>query len=171
MPFKAPAGAVVVQNWETGQIIALASYPTFDNRWFESDLSGGKFEEIFDATDIEALEYDDEGEVIPESVKTDPDRSTLVNRAIQGRYNLGSTFKPFTAYAALSTDLLSTSDRYQDSGTYKNAVGRQRQVRLWPRAVCLQERHLRQWATMRLWISRRRDSTRRLERRVFLSRG
>ena len=119
VPFKAPAGAVVVQNWETGQIIALASYPTFDNRWFESDLSGGKFEEIFDATDIEALEYDDEGEVIPESVKTDPDRSTLVNRAIQGRYNLGSTFKPFTAYAALSTDLLSTSDRYQDQGTYR----------------------------------------------------
>ncbi|MDG1186911.1 MAG: penicillin-binding transpeptidase domain-containing protein [Ilumatobacter sp.] len=119
VPFKAPAGAVVVQNWETGHIIALASYPTFDNRWFESDLSGGKFEQIFDATDLEALEYDDEGQVIPESVKIDPDRSTLVNRAIQGRYNLGSTFKPFTAYAALSTDLLSTTDRYKDEGTYR----------------------------------------------------
>ncbi len=119
VPFKAPAGAVVVQNWDTGHVIALASYPTFDNRWFESDLSGGKFEEIFDATDLEALEYDDEGNVIPESVKTDPDRSTLVNRAIQGRYNLGSTFKPFSAYAALSTGLFSTSDRYQDRGTYK----------------------------------------------------
>lgn len=119
VPFKAPAGAVVVQNWETGHIIALASYPTFDNRWFESDLSGGKFEQIFDATDIKALEYDDDGEVIPESVKIDPDRSTLVNRAIQGRYNLGSTFKPFTAYAALSTDLLSTTDRYKDEGTYR----------------------------------------------------
>jgi penicillin-binding protein 2 len=119
VPFKAPAGAVVVQNWETGHIIALASYPTFDNRWFESDLSGGKFEQIFDATDLKALEYDDEGEVIPESVKIDPDRSTLVNRAIQGRYNLGSTFKPFTAYAALSTDLLSTTDRYKDEGTYR----------------------------------------------------
>lgn len=119
VPFKAPAGAVVVQNWETGHIIALASYPTFDNRWFESDLSGGKFEQIFDATDIKALEYDDDGEVIPESVKIDPDRSTLVNRAIQGRYNLGSTFKPFTAYAALSTGLLSTTDRYKDEGTYR----------------------------------------------------
>ncbi len=119
VPFKAPAGAVVVQNWETGHIIALASYPTFDNRWFESDLGGGKFEEIFDATDIEALEYDADGQVIPESVKTDPDRSTLVNRAIQGRYNLGSTFKPFSAYAALSTGLLTTNDRYQDTGTYK----------------------------------------------------
>ncbi len=119
VPFKAPAGAVVVENWETGHIIALASYPTFDNRWFESDLSGGKFEEIFDATDLEALEYDDDGEVIPESIKTDPDRSTLVNRAIQGRYNLGSTFKPFTAYSALSTGLLTTNDYYTDTGTYR----------------------------------------------------
>ena len=119
VPFKAPAGAVVVQSYETGHIIALASYPTFDNRWFESDLGGGKFEEIFDATDLSELEYDADGEVIPDSVKTDPDRSTLVNRAVQGRYNLGSTFKPFTAYAALTTGLLSTSDRYTDTGTYE----------------------------------------------------
>jgi penicillin-binding protein 2 len=106
VPYKAPAGAVVVENWETGHIIALASYPTFDNRWFESDLSGGKFEEIFPAVD-------ENGDPI------DPDESILVNRAIQGRYNLGSTFKPFTAYAALNTGLLSTGDYYVDQGTYR----------------------------------------------------
>ncbi|NND73512.1 MAG: hypothetical protein HKN44_00750 [Ilumatobacter sp.] len=106
VPYKAPAGAVVIQNHENGHVIALASYPTFDNRWFESDLSGGKFEQIFDATD-------------PATGKVDPDRSTLVNRAIQGRYNLGSTFKPFTAYAALSTDLMDTNDYYVDQGTYR----------------------------------------------------
>lgn len=119
VPFKAPAGAVVVQNHENGHIVALASYPTFDNRWFESDLSGGVFEEVFDATDVSALEYDENGEVIPESVKVDPDRSTLVNRAIQGRYNLGSTFKPFTAYAALQTGLVSTNEYYVDTGRYR----------------------------------------------------
>ena len=106
VPFKAPAGAVVVENWETGHIVALASYPTFDNRWFEADLSGGKFEELFPAVD----EF---GEPI------DPDESILVNRAIQGRYNLGSTFKPFTAYAALSTGLMGTNDYYVDEGRYK----------------------------------------------------
>ncbi len=106
VPFKAPAGAVVVMNHETGHVIALASYPTFDNRWFESDLSGGKFEELFPAVD-------ENGEPI------DPDESILVNRAIQGRYNLGSTFKPFTAYAALSTDLIGTNDYYTDTGTYR----------------------------------------------------
>jgi penicillin-binding protein 2 len=119
VPFKAPAGAVVVQNHNNGHIVALASYPTFDNRWFEADLGGGVFEEVFDATDVSALEYDENGEVLPESIKVDPDRSTLVNRAIQGRYNLGSTFKPFTAYAALSTGLLDTGSVYVDRGSYR----------------------------------------------------
>ncbi len=107
VPYKAPAGAVVVQNYETGHIIALASYPTFDNRWFESDLGNGKFEQIFPSVDPVT------GEPI------DPDESILVNRAIQGRYNLGSTFKPFTAYAALSTGLLGPNDYYQDVGRYQ----------------------------------------------------
>jgi len=106
VPFKAPAGAVTVLNHDNGHVIALASYPTFDNRWFEADLSGGKFEELFDVTD-------------PATGRADPDRSTLVNRAIQGRYNLGSTFKPFVAYAALSTGFMSVNDIYVDQGTYR----------------------------------------------------
>ena len=106
VPYKAPAGSVVVQNYQNGQIIALASYPTFDNRWFESDLGGGKFDEIFPSVDAN-------GDPI------DPDESILVNRAIQGRYNLGSTFKPFVAFAALDTGLLTTDETYLDEGTYK----------------------------------------------------
>ena len=106
VPYKAPAGAVVVQNYENGHVIALASYPTFDNRWFESDLGDGKFEEVFPTV------------VDPATGKVDPDTSTLTNRAIQGRYNLGSTFKPFTAYAALNTGLIGVNDYYQDTGRY-----------------------------------------------------
>ena len=106
VPFKAPAGAVVVQNHENGHVEAMASYPTFDNRWFESDLGDGRFEELFPSTN-------------PDGDPIDPDESILVNRAIQGRYNLGSTFKPFTAYAALNTGLLGTSDYYVDRGTYR----------------------------------------------------
>ena len=106
VPYKAPAGSVVVQNYQNGQIVALASYPTFDNRWFESDLGNGKFEEIFPSVDAN-------GEPI------DPDESILVNRAIQGRYNLGSTFKPFTAFAALDTGLMTVNDYFKDEGVYK----------------------------------------------------
>jgi penicillin-binding protein 2 len=104
--FKAPAGAVVVEDYRTGQIVALASYPTFDNRWFESDLGDGRFEELFPSEDAEGKPID-------------PDRSILVNRAIQARYNLGSTFKPFTAYAALITGLIGVGDPYNDTGTYR----------------------------------------------------
>jgi penicillin-binding protein 2 len=104
--YKAPAGSVVVQNYQNGQIIALASYPTFDNRWFEAGLTSDKFEQIFPSVDAN-------GEPI------DPDESILVNRAIQGRYNLGSTFKPFTAFAALDTGLLTPNDYYTDEGTYR----------------------------------------------------
>jgi penicillin-binding protein 2 len=99
VPYKAPAASAVVMNYETGDVIALASYPTFDNRWFEAGLSSTKFQQIFPVTD-------------------DPDKSILVNRAVQGRYNLGSTFKPFTAYAALNTGLISPGERYDDRGTY-----------------------------------------------------
>ncbi|MFN3254742.1 MAG: penicillin-binding transpeptidase domain-containing protein [Ilumatobacter sp.] len=106
VPYKAPAGAVVVKNWDNGHIVAMASYPTFDNRWFESDLGGGKFEEVFPSVDAN-------GDPI------DPDESILVNRAIQGRYNLGSTFKPFPAYAALVTGLLTVNDTFVDTGTYR----------------------------------------------------
>ena len=35
-------------NHQTGQIIAMASYPTFDNRWFSQDISGAKFDELFE---------------------------------------------------------------------------------------------------------------------------
>jgi penicillin-binding protein 2 len=106
VPYKAPAGSVVVKNHQTGHIVALASYPTFDNRWFEADLSGGKFERIFPS-------------VRADGTPIDPDESILVNRAIQGRYNLGSTFKPFTAFAALDTGLLGVNDYYRDEGTYR----------------------------------------------------
>lgn len=106
VPYKAPAGSVVVQNYSNGQIIALASYPTFDNRWFEADLGGGKFDQLFPSVDAN-------GDPI------DPDGSILVNRAIQGRYNLGSTFKPFTAFAALDTGLIGVDDYYRDEGSYR----------------------------------------------------
>jgi penicillin-binding protein 2 len=106
VPYKAPAGSVVVQNYQNGQIVALASYPTFDNRWFESDLGDGKFEEIFPSVD-------ENGEPI------DPDESILVNRAIQGRYTLGATFKPFSAFAALDTGLMTVNDYFKDEGVYK----------------------------------------------------
>ena len=100
--YKAPAGSTVVMNHDTGQIIAMASYPRFDLRWFNSGISSAKFAQVFPATE-------------------DPDLSVLVNRAVSGRYNLGSSFKPFVAYAALNSGQLVGGADYEllDRGTYK----------------------------------------------------
>lgn len=100
VPFSAPAGAAVVMNYDTAEVLAVASYPTFDNRWFEAGISGDKFRQLFPVTD-------------------DPDQSILVNRAVQGRYNLGSTFKPFPMYAALSSGLITPNEVYLDGGEYR----------------------------------------------------
>jgi penicillin-binding protein 2 len=102
VPFKAPAGAIVVLDHRDNSVVAMASYPTFDNRWFNAGVSSSRFAEVFPLTE-------------------DPDQSILVNRAIQGRYNLGSTFKPFVAYAALNTGQLpgGVDYRVEDRGTYR----------------------------------------------------
>jgi penicillin-binding protein 2 len=91
-----------VLNHETGEVVAMASYPNFDNRWFNAGISSEKFAELFPTT-------------------KDPDLSILVNRAISGRYNLGSAFKPFVAFAALNTGQLAGGSKYilKDEGTYK----------------------------------------------------
>ena len=100
--YKAPAGSVVVMNHNTGEVVAMASYPRFDARWFTANVDSDKFAQVFPQTD-------------------DPDRSILVNRAVSGRYNLGSSFKPFIAYAALNSGQLPGGATYEfdDRGTYR----------------------------------------------------
>jgi penicillin-binding protein 2 len=97
--YKAPAGSVVVLDHTNGQVIAMASYPTFDNRWFNAGISKEKFNQLFPPTD-------------------DPDQSILVNRAVQGRYNIGSTIKPFISFSALHSQLIDPYETYLDQGTY-----------------------------------------------------
>ncbi len=100
--YKAPAGSVVMLHQDTGQVLAMASYPRFDSRWFTAGVTTEKFAQVFPKTD-------------------DPDLSILVNRAVSGRYNLGSSFKPFVAYAALNTGQLpgGADYKYRDLGSYK----------------------------------------------------
>lgn len=99
VPYKAPAGSVVVVDNSNGQIIAMASYPTFDNRWFNAGISKDKFNQLFPKSD-------------------DPDDSILVNRAVSGQYNLGSTIKPFVGWSAMHSGILDPNYVFPDRGTY-----------------------------------------------------
>jgi penicillin-binding protein 2 len=95
--YAAPAGAAVVLDPTNGQVIAMASYPTYDNRWFIGGIDQDKFKQVF----------------------PDGTRSPLVNRAITGRYNLGSNMKLFTAITGLqSGELPNTNATIDYAGIY-----------------------------------------------------
>jgi penicillin-binding protein 2 len=106
VPFKAPAGSVVVEDHSNGHILAMASYPTFDNRWMVSGIDGTKYKQLFPAVKD------------PVTGQVDPDQSILVNRALQGRYNLGSTIKPFVSWSAMHSGIIGPNDVYLDNGSY-----------------------------------------------------
>ncbi len=101
--YSAPAGALVTERSETGEIVAMASYPTFDNRWFTAGISSEKFKQLFPAANADG---------------TPVRYSPFNNLAIQGQYNVGSNFKPFTAWAALDTGFMQPGFVYNDTGTY-----------------------------------------------------
>ena len=91
-------GAVVVMNPQNGQILAMASYPSYDlNEWV-----GGISQADFANLQASGAEN---------------------NNAIQGLYTPGSTFKLVTATAALQSGLISPSWSYDDTaangGTFK----------------------------------------------------
>jgi penicillin-binding protein 2 len=74
----ADGGAAVVMDSTNGQILAIASYPTFDPNSFEKGLTVKEAESLFsEKTGVPAL-----------------------NRALQGLYAPGSTFKAVSAIAA-----------------------------------------------------------------------
>ena len=82
--FKAPAGSVVVIDPRTGDIRAMASYPTFQ----PSEFVGGVRQEYWDY-------LQDRGSAFP-----------LINRALSASYPPGSVFKVVSAAAALDRGYL-----------------------------------------------------------------
>jgi penicillin-binding protein 2 len=87
--WAANGGAIVAMDPTNGEILALASYPTYDPKVFTSR----------EPDRLEAL-YQDE---------TTP----LVNRALDGLYPAGSAFKPVTALAALEEGVITPDTIFQ----------------------------------------------------------
>lgn len=84
--------AAVVELVHSGEILAMASYPTYD-------LS------TFRRSDVWA------------ELSSNPARP-INNRAITGLYAPGSTLKPLTAVAALEEGLITTATRIRDTGRW-----------------------------------------------------
>ena len=105
----APGGAVVALDVRDGSVLALASAPTFE----PAGLAGRIRSDTWAALNDPAA------------------HAPLTNRALQGLYAPGSTFKPVTALAALAAGIITPAAVIDDRGTYRlggrrlqNAQGR-----------------------------------------------
>ena len=87
-------GAVVVQSVNDGSVLAMASYPTFDLSTIYQDT------EAYNAALNDPLK-------------------PFNNRATNGTYPPGSTFKPLVAIAALQEGLVTPGEKIQDTGTFQ----------------------------------------------------
>ena len=87
----ASAGALVAQDSDTGEVLAMCSYPTYDLSTFSEDYPR-----------LSADEY-----------------SPYLNRALLGRYAPGSTFKVGVALAALTEGTIDKNTIIDAQGEYR----------------------------------------------------
>jgi penicillin-binding protein 2 len=95
--YEAPAGSVVVLDPRDGSILAMASYPTYNPAEFVNGIK----RDVFAAFNDPASHY------------------PLNNRALQGQYAPGSTFKLITATAALESGMIPPNYSITDGGVFK----------------------------------------------------
>ena len=95
--FVAPAGSTVVLDPRDGSVIAMASFPTYN----PADFVNGINPELF--------------RILNEPVNHFP----LNNRAVQGQYAPGSTFKLITALAAGRKGIIDGRSTIVDEGVFK----------------------------------------------------
>lgn len=89
----AKKGAAIAMDPRTGAVLALVSYPSYDNNLFSNGISN---------EDYSAL-------------ANDPNQP-FFDRVIQAQYPTGSTIKPFEAAAALQENLISPEKQINDIG-------------------------------------------------------
>jgi penicillin-binding protein 2 len=90
---NAKAGAAVVMNPQTGEILAMVSRPAFDPNLFNGGISSRDWKVI-----------------------NDNPFNPMANRAIAGEYPPGSTFKIVTGTAALELNKVTPEEKIFDSG-------------------------------------------------------
>lgn len=101
--YDADAGAVVVLDINSGELLASASYPSYNLSTFSQD-----YDQL----------YSDE---------TKP----MYNRAFQGTYEPGSTFKMLTAIAGLEEGVITTDTKITCTGIYEYFASSGYRPRCW----------------------------------------
>jgi penicillin-binding protein 2 len=96
--WNANAGAIVALDPRNGEILALASHPTFDPQVFVDPTKRRQLQQLLDPKTAEASSF------------------PMLNRATSGLYPPGSTFKPVTALAAMQEHILAPYDAIPCTG-------------------------------------------------------
>ncbi len=89
-------GAIVMLDPNNGDILAMASRPTYDNNLFSGGISHNDYQHLLNA-----------------------DGHPLFNRILQGQFAPGSTIKPFIALAALDKNIITTNTTVYDPGWFR----------------------------------------------------
>ena len=101
-PFNAPGGALLVLDPNGSEVLAMASFPTYSPSEFVNGFSNERWAQLQDPNNHQPLH----------------------NRALAGIYPPGSTFKLFTAFAAMNSGVigprgvLDVRTLYEDAGIY-----------------------------------------------------
>ena len=93
--YDAKAGACVVMNVNTGEILAMASYPDYDPSDFVGGISNSAWNNYINNP-----------------------AKPLVDKAIQNSYSPGSTYKMVTAIAGLESGVINLNTLINDTGVY-----------------------------------------------------
>lgn len=102
-------GAIVVMAASNGDILSMASSPSYDPNLFVHGISNKQYHQLANA----------------------PDRP-LYNRAVRGLYPPASTVKPFIALAGLDRGFITSNTQVYDPGWYR-LPGVSHQYRCWQR--------------------------------------
>ena len=93
--YDAKAGACVVMNVNTGEVLAMASYPDYNPDDFVGGISTDAWNNY-----------------------TNNEAKPLVNKTMQNSYSPGSTFKMITAMAGLESGAIDLNTKINDTGVY-----------------------------------------------------
>lgn len=94
--YDANGASVVVMDVNSGEVLAMASYPDYNpEEFYIGGISNSRWAELNDAL-----------------------KAPLYNRAIQSTYAPGSTFKMVTAVAALESGVVGVKEKINDNGRF-----------------------------------------------------
>ena len=93
--YEAEGGAVVVVNVNTGEVLAMASYPDYEPGLFYNGISSEKYSEYLNNP-----------------------YKPLYSKATQSTYAPGSVYKMVTAIAALETHVTTPTEKINDNGPF-----------------------------------------------------